>query len=595
MLKDAKSILLLRELSENEWKELNSFNPTQIFSTVHQNLQGIQYIQLDTAEQKKHLETFFEIMLQGGALNENGTKELYKALTIDRICYWFYLRFTFYFSLYPNYVEEKNISWICATYQISNPIIYSNSKHNLTATYITKPKVKTSLINWLITFGIIFIIRFFLGFIHSFKRKKKKHIIFTEPYNQQILLDINNPSTFIKGDYYNEYLTDYALHQKDFMFLSDFYIPKTDERTTIKKTFFTNKYSKKTLFFEYYLVCYILNPFNWINVLGYRKMFKNSLQSLNHSLYHSFTIPFIKSKKNLLTLMYIREEVMAKWLKRNKALSVTCHHEQAYHHFSFIMGARKANVKSIGFQHGIIHPMHPHYIFKDDDIIYHPFPDFMITWGKHWQNMLTENSVYPTSSVVSLGQIRTDIIDKLPRKNKNEKKHTILYASQPHYRDQIRNKITRDIFETIQKTPNTQLIIKPHPGEKDADSYFMHIAKELNFNCWEITRNDLFLLLNACDILITYNSTVASEAIYFKKPVFLYDPEDRDVSGYTKYIGAVFNNTNPETLQSNFKSLIDGTLNISESVQEAFIESFCYKIDGKTCERYINFIRKNTI
>lgn len=591
MLSAKKNILILRELSEAEWTEINHTENIAVYSTIHKDKPNIKYIELDPENQKQILQEIFDIMLSAGAKQQEQKEALNEALKIHEIAYWYYIRFTFYFQKYPPYVEEQNIIQIASSLNLSNITVYSNFSHSFDAKYYLPNKTKkTNTITWVISFLFIFLSRAFIGFLLNFKNKSNKNIILIEPYNQQKIIDIRNTNQIIRGDYYNEYLTDYTSTQHDFLFMSDYYIPKFGDKQDITKALFFNKYTRKSLYFEFYFLCHVLNPFNWRRAIRFRNNLRQRISLLQHNDFHKYIIPFIKSKINLLTLMNIREEVIKKWLKKNRVQSITCHHEQAYHHYSFVMAARQVNVTSIGFQHGIIHPLHPHYIFTPDDKKYKPFPDYMIAWGEHWKNFLVKKSIYSASDVICLGQIRTDIIEHLP---KPESKNTlqVLYASQPHYRAEIRDRITHDIFDVMKKFPKIRLVIKPHPGEKDAQAYFSSKGQETGYHDWEITRSDLYVLLNESDLLLTYNSTVASEAIYFKKPVFLYDPENRDLSGYTPYLGAVFNNVNPQELYGNFDTFVKGGLPINEAVQDKFIEMFGYKIDGKTSFRYMEFIR----
>lgn len=591
MSETSTNILILRELSDKEWGEINSIKQSQIFSTVHNNPK-IEYVALDPSEQKKIVSDFFKVMLAAGANEPKNKEEFNNALFINGIAYWYYLRFTFYFANYAAYLEKINIAKIIKKNNLKNLIIYSNFTHQIQAEYKTKKETnKVRITTWLMSFLTVFLGRAILGMFLHFKQKKEKRVILLEPYNQQKIIDIENPTQIINSDYYNEYLAQYALSQNDYIYISDYYIPKTSDKIKINKELFLNKYSKKSFYFETYLLFYLLNPYNIYKVFLFRKNLKQRINKLNSNDFHEYILPFIRSKINLLTLMHARENVMHKWAKRNKIKSITCHHEQSYHHYSLIMGARKANIISIGFQHGIIHPLHPHYIFTADDKKYQPVPDFMITWGEHWRNFLLNHSIYSPDKVVTLGQIRTDIIPKIPNIQKDENLYYVMYASQPHHRPGLRDQLTTDIFQVLKRFPNIRLIIKPHPGEKDAQEYFTQKAKEIGYDNCEITNYDLFLLLKKCDLLLTYSSTVASEAIYFRKPVFLFDKEDVDVSGYKEYAGAVFNNTSPEELYDNFNTFVNNKLDLNHTVQSKFIERFANKIDGRTCERYIEFIR----
>jgi hypothetical protein len=77
---------------------------------------------------------------------------------------------------------------------------------------------------------------------------------------------------------------------------------------------------------------------------------------------------------------------------------------------SILDAAKYCGIKIIGLQHGTMHDLHPAYLYTPNDCKNRVMPDLTLTWGKYWEEFLIEKGNYPKESVVSVGQIRTDII-----------------------------------------------------------------------------------------------------------------------------------------------------------------------------------------
>ena len=444
-----------------------------------------------------------------------------------------------------------------------------------------------------INLALIFVIRSLIGLYRSISIKRKENIILLEPYNQQQLIDIENPDQFISGDYYNEYFTNHALKRDDFFFLSDIYPPPLSEDIKLKKAYFVNKYSKRSLNFEYFIALVLINPINLYKAYKINKQLKKNLSFNNNELCYTDNLlfNFLQSKSKLLTYIWIREKA-AKIATRNKNIKrIIGHHEQSINHFSIIKGSRENNIISIGIQHGVLTPFHMQYIYDSRDLSYKPTADYMITWGDYWNNLLIDSSIYTKNNCFALGQIRTDVIPNLNKLYHGNSKKNILFASQPAIiGEEIRYNLARDILMSA-KSLNYKLIIKPHPGEKDAIIFFKKVANDVNYYDYVISNNDLYKLLSESDCLMTYHSTVSSEAVYFLKPVIILDYKEYDISNYSKFEGAIFTIKNKNELINTLDLLINDKLKISLETQKKFISKYSFSIDGKTSERYINFIQ----
>ena len=100
----------------------------------------------------------------------------------------------------------------------------------------------------------------------------------------------------------------------------------------------------------------------------------------------------------------------------------------------------------------------------------------------------------------------------------------------------------------------------------------------------------MYFLLSVCDVLITCFSTVASEAIYFYKPLIILDHLKQDLLNYYKE-GVAFQATDSNEIKEYINKILTGELTINQKAYQNFINKYAYKIDGKVSERCLNFIK----
>ena len=220
-------------------------------------------------------------------------------------------------------------------------------------------------------------------------------------------------------------------------------------------------------------------------------------------------------------------------------------------------------------------------------------PDLTLTWGKYWEEFLVEKGNYPKQSVVSVGQIRTDIIPALLQ-SENQKRSTmtkqIVFASQPQRDSELRYQAAYDVFKATGKIRNAQLIVKLHPREFADSDYYSKIASEAGCTNYRFDlTSDLYQLIASCDVLITCFSTVGTETVYFYKPLIILDHLKQDIMGYVAE-GVAFQATDAESLTRILSGIIGGTLKINADLYDSFIRKYAFQIDGKVAERCIRAI-----
>lgn len=591
-----KRAFILRKLDSS--KRIESFDEVYILSDYYHEIEhhNKKLLEIENSFRKSIEEEFRQKIKNFGHLTFK-RKSIIERLSINNDTYWYYLRFSLYHHLIPKFFEYNLIKKYKSSFGTNEHItFFTKYKHTNIEGNITLNNEETieskSKLNSKINLLIIFALRSFIGFYRSISIKRKENVILLEPYNQQKLIDIENPNQFIYGDYYNEYFTNHALKKDDFFFLSDIYPPPLNEDIKLKKAYFTNKYSRKSLNFEYFITIILINPINLYKAYKFNKQLKKNLVLDNKELTYSeaLLLSFLRNKSKLMVYIWLREKAAKIATKNKKIKRIICHHEQSVNHFSIIKGGRENNLISVGIQHGVLTPYHMQYIYDSRDLPYLPTVDYMITWGEYWNNLLIDLSIYSKKNCFSLGQIRTDIIPKINQHSHNHNKKNILFASQPAIiGEEIRYNIAHDILLSA-KSLDYNLIIKPHPGEKDAINFFKKVAEDVGYFDYSISNDDLYKLLSNSDCLITYHSTVSSEAVYFFKPVIILDYKEYDISDYSKFEGAIFTAKHKEELLNILDLLIKGELKISLETQKKFISNYSFSIDGKTSERYINFI-----
>lgn len=260
---------------------------------------------------------------------------------------------------------------------------------------------------------------------------------------------------------------------------------------------------------------------------------------------------------------------------------------------SVLDAARFCGIKIIGLQHGTMHDLHPAYLFTPNDCKNQIMPDLTITWGKYWEQFLVEKGNYPKESVISAGQIRTDVIPVLLQSEKQKQVGSakrIVFASQPQRDPELRYQAAFDVFKALIQWPEAELTVKLHPREYADSDYYSAIAAEAGCTNYALDRSsDLYRLIASCDALITCFSTVGTETVYFHKPLIILDHLKQDIMGYAAE-GVAFQVFDAVGLTQILSGIFSGSLKIDREKYDLFIQKYAYRIDGKVTERCIEAI-----
>jgi len=335
-------------------------------------------------------------------------------------------------------------------------------------------------------------------------------------------------------------------------------------------------------------------------------IFKAFFLSINSSFRYrtdkNFDYYFSALSKSV-KLRYLLDLIIAKKILsqvKPKVLFLTCEYSPLNRALAYM--ARTEGIPTIALQHGIITPVHPDYIFDDNNMKL-VLPNITLVYGRYHYNLLTKNSVYEPKQVIVTGNPRYDVLyhaDKIYSREEFLKKYNIrpdskiiLWITQCHdlsEEENIKNFVA--VFGTMQNLKDKILIIKQHPGEEEKHTKMI----EANLKKYKIDvvitpkSSDTYEQLYVCDLMMTKNSTVAMEAVALNKPVIVLNLSgERDVVDYVEQ-GVALGVYREEDLRTAIEKLLKDESDLSKN-RKRYIEKYLYKIDGKATERVAGVIK----
>ncbi len=276
--------------------------------------------------------------------------------------------------------------------------------------------------------------------------------------------------------------------------------------------------------------------------------------------------------------------------------------EEEYGFFErqLIVIAKKQNIPTIALQHGLIHLNHHGYITKDQTAREN-LPDITCLYGEADKELLLNHSIYSPDQLVVTGSPRYDIIYHADRIYSREKFCTgnniplnhqiILWTTQSHgMTDEENIRQLNLVFGACDGIPDITLVIKQHPGERKKH-YRLIQSYRRRHSCNSLILpkdSDTFEALYASNLVITFHSTTGREAVAFKKPLIVLDPNDR--GGYCREgVGILVSSIQEAKRVISQLLRDDGELAVN---QGKFIKRYFYAIDGKSTERVVQVIEK---
>ncbi len=605
------AVLINRPVSKCELQEIELIlkeNPTAIvYTTSKMKLPFPVEVIIQDSEIKKKLNhqamadilSFGEILYDGKAITD--------WLTFNNMSVWHYHKFRLYFLL-SNLLNEcqlvmdysarySKVIWFTAG---PDPLLLTAIPANVSVRVVVGQKGSGSSLPSKINFLLYIVIRLFQGVFSIGKTGNIEHLIIDRS-TRQPCLDLNDLS--IKMENYNlAYII--AKAGQDFAIIDEIEIPKFNRNQPFRIAKWMLVNTRKHLLRipgEYILIRAFFIRSVRTNSKKIELSLKKSISQLAEQYQDGHTAWILKQLQRFhsASALYIfKNQAYSAFFKSRKFKTISTIDENSPNVKSILDSARQYNIQTIGIQHGIIHDLHPAYVLTPKDIERKIQCDKFIVWGFNWKDYLSKKIGYPKSMIFIAGQSRTDIIPVLNERHKQlvenlqlPKKKIIVFASQPLPDKMLRERAAFDVLSGVSKLDDVHLVIKLHPAEVNDPDYYNNIALQVGCSNYSIvTDKDLYLIIAACDLLITISSTVGAETVYFGKPLIILDHLNEDLLGYIKQ-GVAFKATNQTDLTQIIREVIDGKIQVDKNAYAKFIEQNAYRIDGKTSERILKIIR----
>ncbi len=605
-----KAVVIDRKLSKKEIKEIESLinNEYHIFQTYDipdyfSNRFNVVKIKEISAKEKKEINfRLMDEIINFGEIKIKG-KTITDRFLFDSMSLWHYSKLNTYFTARNLLYEVNFILNLAPKYE--NIIYYSenqiakialkNNKHF--EVILPESKDKNSL-NYYETlkYFIVISIRIIFSYLFSPHLKNKKHILIDNAVKQKVL----NIKT-LKPDY-SDIIFYYLYNASDdeFAVIEDINLPEKKKtfRFHVEKWMFKIKKDKAVgdhILFNALISKKVRKDYRQIFEKAKNEFNKLDTKHLNEEQKIIFNL--FEHSLGTLKIFIFKYLAYRHFFNKHSFKTITTIDENSPRFKSILDAAKDSNITTIGIQHGTIHKLHPAYIYSKQDGVRKIQTDYTLVWGQYWKEFLVNEANYPDKSVKVVGQIRTDIINKLINSDicieslKGINKKIILFASQPQRDNSLRTKTAEYVFRSVKQCQDCFLVLKLHQGEKNDFDYYDSIAKKVGIKNYKILYwEDLYLLLSKSDIVITSFSTVGAEAVYFNKPLIIIDPLKQDIQKYHKE-GVAFQATNTTELIEHIKTILSKDFTLNRAAYDKFINKYAYKIDGKVSERVISFIK----
>jgi hypothetical protein len=189
---------------------------------------------------------------------------------------------------------------------------------------------------------------------------------------------------------------------------------------------------------------------------------------------------------------------------------------------AFLIVAKRKNICSFGYQHGMIFSNHYDYSHKyvnenANQSFEFIIPSQLFVWGSYWGKVLSEIFNYSKININSVGYWKYKTFESEDYKCQDNLQRLSIGLFSTCFRTVD---FINDILLALKGNQNLKIYVKLHPSEQSLNfqSYLKsRIDSELFF------LNDLHEAIGIVDIVISQYSTAVSEAILYNKEVILCD------------------------------------------------------------------------
>ena len=194
-------------------------------------------------------------------------------------------------------------------------------------------------------------------------------------------------------------------------------------------------------------------------------------------------------------------------------------------HMALSQVCKELHIPSIELQHGLITKYHPGYIKTMESKNMDCMPDYLVTYGKTFSEIVKNGNLFDKKKVIDIGFLYLDkvvtspvILDDAMKKFLKDFDRSILITSQWILAKEIKEFVVELAEEIRKKMLNVGIIIKPHPNDHSKYSDVNHkniFVADKYYDTYEI--------LKVVDVHSTVYSTTGIESLAFGKPNIFMD------------------------------------------------------------------------
>jgi hypothetical protein len=340
------------------------------------------------------------------------------------------------------------------------------------------------------------------------------------------------------------------------------------------------------------------------SILEYNKVGKN-IASISVDEEEKFALSLLSGyiKKSLVDIIYMKCLSKAIDLINPHLILISCEH-CIPGRMAIIIGNRKG-LTTIAMQHGVITSTSSGYIFQkkekvsfSGEINERPLPKYTLVYGKTYKDLLVEESGYPPDSVIIAGHPRYDILARANEIYSREafflkmglepKKKLIFSTTDGLPEINVSNNAYGLLRVCSEMSDRAQLLIKPHPNNVDRELY-LRANNELGAEAIITSDLNLYEAIFASDVLVTWISTTALEAILLDRPVIVLNlTSEPDRVDYVRQKVAFGAHSEAE-LSCMLDKIFKGDKSLEEN-RKAFVSNHVSRVDGRAASRVVDLI-----
>lgn len=316
--------------------------------------------------------------------------------------------------------------------------------------------------------------------------------------------------------------------------------------------------------------------------------------------------PLIKTRINFLfqevfpkTLEKI--EITEDFLRSEEIRLIVVPSDVNYETKILVTVGKRLGVKSLVLQHGMLgHPISSLPLSADKIAAYGKITkDWFLSQGVEENRIVITGSPrfdkYYTKTDPDLKKIREKLGLEHAKKTVTlllQHNNIPTHFANVHLRECEFKSLCKMVVEAIEEIPWAQLLIKLHPGDGKAGLH-KKIIKELSRKPILIVQHfDLFKILHVSDLVITYSSTAALEAMILGKPVVAVAFKGKPNSIFVNSIIPPVKNKEEVTQAAKRLLRKNGIQRQYEEYRKKFLFSALYKQDGKASWRVASLMKK---